>query len=177
MCSSDLAADAKGADGSLMALLTAAREARDTGRKSGAYVIQWDVDEVDVAPDVVLVEDDVALADLIVFALETRGLTHRHFADGASALEGLRHMQVKGTRPILLLDVDLPGLDGHSLHERIRVERPGQFDVVFVSARGAESDQLRALQSGALDYLSKPISLRVLLAKLTSWRARSGAQS
>lgn len=172
-----VAADAKGAEGSLVALLAAAREARDVGRKSGAYVIQWDVEDTHVAPDVVMVEDDAALAELIVFALETRGLTHRQFADGASALEGLRRMQVQGLRPIVLLDVDLSGLDGHSLHERLRVERPGQFDIVFVSARGAENDQLRTLQAGALDYLSKPISLRVLLAKLTSWRARGGAGS
>ena len=83
-------------------------------------------------------------------------------------------MRIRGHRPIVLLDVDLPGLDGHSLHERLRVERPGQYDVVFLSVRGAEADQLRALQAGALDYLSKPVSLRVLLAKLASWRARGG---
>jgi DNA-binding response OmpR family regulator len=169
-----VACDAKGGEPSLVALLSAAREALAAGRERGDEVRAWDSGDADAAPDVVVVEDDVPLADLIVFALETKGLTHRHYPDGASALEGLRRMRIRGHRPIVLLDVDLPGLDGHSLHERLRVERPGQYDVVFLSVRGAEADQLRALQAGALDYLSKPVSLRVLLAKLASWRARGG---
>ncbi|MBM4194194.1 MAG: response regulator transcription factor [Gemmatimonadetes bacterium] len=84
-------------------------------------------------------------------------------------------MRVRETRPIVLLDVDLPGLDGHSLHEKLRVERPGQFEVVYLTVHGTEAEQLRGLQSGALDYLLKPVSLRVLTAKLTAWKARNAS--
>ncbi len=74
-----------------------------------------------------------------------------------------------------LLDVDLPGLDGHSLHERLRVERPGAFSVVFQSAHGSETEQLRALTNGALDYVVKPLNLRVFLAKVPIWLRQAGA--
>ena len=73
----------------------------------------------------------------------------------------------------MLLDIDLPGMDGHSLHERLRLERPGTFQVVFISLHTSEADQLRALQGGALDYLTKPLSLRILMAKLAVWRERT----
>lgn len=163
----------RGDDASLQVLLASAREARAAARESGVPVRLWDTADADLAPDVIVVEDDVPLADLIVFALETKGLTHRHFADGVAALEGIRRMRVRTGRPIVLLDVDLPGLDGHALHERLLLERPGQFEYVFLSIHGGETDQLRALQAGALDYLAKPVSLRLLIAKLSAWRERT----
>ena len=86
-------------------------------------------------------------------------------------MEGLRAMRVRSRNPIVLLDVDLPGLDGFSLFERLRVERPGVFRVVFMSVHASEADQLRAIRAGALDYLAKPLSLRVLMAKVSTWRS------
>lgn len=154
----------------------ASRLARDAeegwlaARDSDSRVHRWSAADVDRAPDVVVVEDDPALTDLITFALSSRGLTHRAYHNGPEALEGLRTMRVHGRAPIVLLDVDLPGLDGFSLFERIRVDRPGVFRVVFVTVRASEGDQLRALRAGALDYLTKPVSLRVLLAKIAIWR-------
>ena len=133
----------------------------------------WNPDDPDVAPDVIVVEDDDTLAEMETFALESRGLSHRRFATGPAALEALVRMRAYGRRPIVLLDVDLPGLDGHSLHERLRVERPDTFDVVFVSLHASEAEQLRALEAGALDYISKPVRMRVLMAKIDSWRARA----
>jgi DNA-binding response OmpR family regulator/HPt (histidine-containing phosphotransfer) domain-containing protein len=143
----------------------AARESRVSGRL-------WNPDDFDVAPDVIVVEDDDALAEMEEFALESRGLSHRRFATGPAALDALGRMRAHGRRPIVLLDIDLPGLNGHSLHERLRIERPNTFDVVFVSAHTGEADQLRALQAGALDYITKPVRMRVLMAKIDSWRAR-----
>jgi len=143
----------------------AARESNVCGRL-------WNPDDFDIAPDVIVVEDDDALAEMEQFALESRGLSHRRFATGPAALEALGRMRSHGRRPIILLDIDLPGLDGHSLHERLRIERPNTFDVVFVSAHSSESDQLRALQAGALDFITKPVRMRVLMAKIDSWRTR-----
>ena len=168
-----IAGTALGPDATVIAILGAAREARNAAREANVPVCEWNPDDADVAPDVVVVEDDAALADLIVFALETRGLTHRRYADGISALEGLLRMRSRSGRTMILLDVDLPGLDGHTLHERLRIARPGQFDVVFLSVHGSEAEQLRALQAGAVDYLLKPVSLRVLATKLSGWRARA----
>lgn len=125
------------------------------------------------APDVVIVEDDLALADMLQFALRAAGLSFRAYASGAEALEAMLRLERGAGRVLVLLDVDLPGLDGHTLHERLRLERPGQFAVVFCSVHGSEAEQLRAIDGGALDWLTKPISLRVLMAKVRRWRELS----
>lgn len=159
-----------GGDASARALLAAAEEGWLAARDAGATARRWDESDAGIAPDVIVVEDDPALADLLTFALAARGLTHRVFSTGPAALAGLRALRVRGRRPVVLLDVDLPGLDGFSLFERLREERPGEFLVVFVSIHASEADQLRAIRAGALDYLAKPVSLRVLLAKIAVWR-------
>lgn len=122
-------------------------------------------------PDVIVVEDDVALRDMLVYALRTTGRSVEAFASGPEALSALLAMPIPSgpRRPLVLLDVDLPGLDGHSLHERLRVERPGAFAVVFQTVHAGEVEQLRALHGGAVDYVIKPLNLRVLLAKLPVW--------
>lgn len=161
-----------GSEAILAELVRAAEEAWLVARDTGALVRRWDPSDVTVAPDVILVEDDGALADLVRYALSARGLTHRRYEDGPSALAELQTLRCYGRHPILIVDVDLPGLDGFSLFERLRVERPGVFRVIFMSVRGSEADQLRALRAGALDYLPKPVSLRVLLAKISVWRGQ-----
>lgn len=164
-----------GADPNGARLARLAEEAWMAARQRHELVHRWDESDTGLAPDVIVVEDDAALADLITFALASRGLTYVVYGTGPAALEGLRSMQARGRNPILLLDVDLPGLDGFSLYEQLRVERPGLFRAVFISVHASEADQLRALRAGALDYLAKPLSLRVLMAKLTSWRASGTA--
>lgn len=160
-----------GADPSAIGLATLAEEAWQAARDNGEYVRRWDPADTGIAPDIIVVEDDAALADLVTFALASRGLTWVRYRTGTEALEGLRGMRVRRRVPIVLLDVDLPGLDGFSLQERLRVERPGVFRTVFMSVHATEADQLRAIRAGALDYLAKPISLRVLMAKVALWRA------
>lgn len=164
-----------GADPSATRLAGLAEEAWLAARDAGDYVRRWDPADTGIAPDVIVVEDDAALADLITFAMAARGLTWVRYRNGPEALDGMRGMRVRGRSPLVLLDVDLPGLDGFSVHERLRVERPGVFRVVFMSVHSTESDQLRAIRAGALDYLSKPVSLRVLMAKIAGWRARGSA--
>jgi len=159
-----------GAEPSTAQLARLAEEAWHLAREHGESLRVWDPVDTGVAPDVIVVEDDEALADLVTFALSARGLTWARFADGPAALEGLRSMRVRRRSPIVLLDVDLPGLDGFSLFERLRVERPGVFRVVFMSVHSSEADQLRAIRAGALDYMPKPVSLRVLMAKIAGWR-------
>lgn len=126
----------------------------------------------DAVPDVVYVEDDRALAAMLAFTLDTAGVTHRGCASGPEALALLQALPPGVRPPVVLLDIDLPGLDGHSVHERLSVERPDEFPVVFMTAHSGEADQLRAYRHGALDFVVKPVSLRVLLAKLPVWLAR-----
>ena len=130
--------------------------------------------EPDAVPEVIVVEDDAALADLLTFGLEARGYRFVHYRNGREALDGLRAMDTTGAdvAPLLLLDVDLPALDGYSIFAALTQECPGKFRVVFTTVHGDESEQLRGLEAGAMDYLVKPMSLRVALEKIRRWVGR-----
>jgi DNA-binding response OmpR family regulator len=150
----------------------AAEDAADLARtRAQAAVHRWQRGEALAAPDVIVVEDDPALSEMLQYALRATGFTSRAFDNGRVALQELLALRTGATRPFVLLDVDLPGMDGYTLHERLREERPGAFDVVFITVHASESDQLRALRAGAMDYIMKPLNLRILMAKMSSWRA------
>ena len=121
------------------------------------------------APDVVLVDDDTELVGMIAFGLESVGYSVATYASGPEAFEALIALPTRGLPRLLALAVDLPGMDGHTLHEQLQLARPGRFVVVFLSARDSDADQVRALTSGARDYLVKPVSIPVLLAKVEVW--------
>ena len=125
-------------------------------------------------PEVIVVEDDPALAELLTFGLEARGYRFRHFRNGREALDVLKSMDTRGSPqpPLLLLDVDLPALDGYSIFEELQKENPGKFRVVFTTVHGSETEQLRGLEAGAMDYMVKPMSLRVALEKIRRWVGR-----
>jgi CheY-like chemotaxis protein/HPt (histidine-containing phosphotransfer) domain-containing protein len=123
-------------------------------------------------PEVIVVEDDPALADLLEYGLRSRGYRFETYRNGREALTGLLALDTGDAHPLLLLDVDLPALDGYSIFEALQKERPGVYRVVFTTVHGDESEQLRGLEAGALDYLVKPISLRVALEKVRRWVGR-----
>lgn len=126
----------------------------------------------DALPDVFVIEDDTALIELFEYGLTARGYTSRVLRNGRDALEVLQALVTGDSHPLLLLDVDLPGLDGYSLFQRLQRDRPGVFRVVFLTVHGGEDEQLRALEAGATDYLVKPVSLRVALEKIRRWVGR-----
>ncbi len=123
-------------------------------------------------PEVIVVEDDTALADLLTFGLEARGYRYVHYRNGREALDQLRSLDTRGTVPLLLLDVDLPALDGYSIFEALQKDCPAKFRVVFTTVHGSEAEQLRGLEAGAVDYMVKPMSLRVALEKIRRWVGR-----
>ena len=125
-------------------------------------------------PEVIVVEDDPALAELLTFGLEARGYRFVHFRNGREALDLLKTMDTGGSPqpPLLLLDVDLPALDGYSIFEELQQQCPGKFRVVFTTVHGSETEQLRGLEAGAMDYMVKPISLRVALERIRRWVGR-----
>ena len=122
----------------------------------------------------IVVEDDPALAELLTFGLEARGYRFLLFRNGREALDLLKVMNTRGSpqAPLLLLDVDLPALDGYSIFEALQQDCPGKFRVVFTTAHGSENEQLRGLEAGAMDYMVKPMSLRVALEKIRRWVGR-----
>jgi CheY-like chemotaxis protein len=125
-------------------------------------------------PEVIVVEDDDTLAELLTFGLEARGYRYVLFRNGREALDQLKVMDTSGAErpPLLLLDVDLPALDGYSVFEALTQDCPGKFRVVFTTVHGSETEQLRGLEAGAMDYMVKPMSLRVALEKIRRWVGR-----
>jgi len=123
-------------------------------------------------PEVIVVEDDPALAELLTFGLEARGYRYRAFRNGREALDVLLNLETHDQSPLLLLDVDLPALDGYSIFDTLQRERPGKYRVVFTTVHGSETEQLRGLEAGAIDYMVKPMSLRVALEKIRRWVGR-----
>lgn len=120
--------------------------------------------------EIYLIEDDVDLAELIAFALESTGTTVTVFNNGVEALKSLVALPERAKRRLVLLSVDIGGIDGHTMHERLTALRPNAFMVAFMSVRREEADQIRALRTGAVDYLVKPVSMQVLIEKVSVWR-------
>ena len=158
------------------ALRRAAEEAIEIARQDRAEPVRrWRRQEAGLAPEIILIEDDAALSDMVQYVLRAAGLSFRAYANGETALEALLAFNTEGRRPLVLLDVDLPGLDGHLVHERLRAERPGAYAVVFITGNAGEEDQVRALRSGALDYVAKPVTFRTLAGKIPLWRERASS--
>lgn len=111
--------------------------------------------------DVLMVEDQEALASSTVEYLTLSGVSAAYVSSAEEAHAALASRKPK----LVLLDVNLPGLSGFEFCRRLRRER-GDIPIVFVSARTAEDDQILALSLGGDDYIAKPYSLAVLLAKI-----------
>ncbi len=117
--------------------------------------------------DVAIVEDDPLLGRLLEHALQTRGYRTHWITDGAVALADLGASEPKILAPLLLLDWDLPSLDGlrvlRTLRERGVLDR---MQVIMLTARGAEGEVVAALESGAIDHVTKPFSVPVLMQRV-----------
>jgi CheY-like chemotaxis protein len=129
------------------------------------------------SPDVIFVEDDPSLTEMLRYALQATGYSFRHYGSGPEALAGLLALDPGQRRPVVLLDVDLPGLDGFSLYERLRAAQPDAYAVVFFTVHAAEAEQLRAYRAGVIDYVTKPVNMRILMAKIPSWLERASKRA
>lgn len=118
-------------------------------------------------PRALVVEDDPGIASLLLDYLRSEGFEAQSLADGQVALSELRH-----TLPnILLLDLNLPGLDGVSLCRAIR--EFSDVPILMVTARVDELDRLLGLNCGADDYVCKPFSPREVMARVHALLRRS----
>jgi two-component system, OmpR family, response regulator len=120
-------------------------------------------------PRVLVVEDEQALAGALADGLRQDGFRVRTVGDGLQALD----LGLSGGFDVLVVDLMLPGLGGLDLCTRLRtggVDTP----VLVLTARTAERDQLLALRTGADDFLTKPFSYRVVLARLHALLRRAG---
>jgi len=112
---------------------------------------------------ILIVEDDVSIAEIERDFLEINGFEVMVAANGA---DGLREA-AEGSYDLILLDVMLPGLDGYELAKRLR-GKPHNMDIpiLMVTAKTEDADKIRGLGLGADDYISKPFSPTELVARV-----------
>jgi DNA-binding response OmpR family regulator len=112
-------------------------------------------------PDSILVvEDDTTLATALRYNLERNGYTCLLAGDGARALE----LAARERPALVLLDLMLPGIDGMEVCRRIRGE--STVPIIMLTARVEEVDRVVGLEVGADDYVTKPFSMRELMARV-----------
>lgn len=113
--------------------------------------------------EILLVDDERALAQSLSSRLEAAGYSVRLASSGAAALEAIRER-----RPdLVLLDIMMPGMDGETVCRRLREADKGLL-VVFLTALSSPEDEVRALASGGDSFISKTVSDEVLLARLSA---------
>lgn len=117
---------------------------------------------------ILIVDDDVELVGLLEFALQQSGFEVLTAFDGAEALRKAYEMHPA----LVVLDVNLPRLDGFEVLERLR--RASAVPVLMLTVRADEADEIRGLDLGADDYLRKPFSPRALLARIRALLRRGG---
>ena len=116
-----------------------------------------------VKPLILVVEDDPAVRNLIVAALEAHGLRHMAVEPAHAAIAAASSQAPS----IVLLDLGLPDMDGVKVVESVRAW--SGMPIIVVSARSEDADKIRALDAGADDYLTQPFSVSRAFAR------RSGA--
>ena len=115
--------------------------------------------EVKLKKQILLVEDDESLREIITDYFTGAGFSITEASDGQKALETLEEADFD----LVLLDIMLPHTDGFAICRRLRREK--DTPVIIITARSGEDDKLLGYELGADDYVTKPFSPKVLLAK------------
>ncbi len=161
-------------------LLRAAEGALVTAQRHGGNRIEAatrsEALRIDWTADAILIDADAPFAALVEHALETRGHRVRTIGDGREALDLLTHPESPIRARLIVLELGLPGLDGLSLLGQLA--EAGVLKTtkaVVVTTRSVEAEMIKAMELGAIDYITKPVSLPVLMRRLRS--ALSGTPS
>ena len=110
---------------------------------------------------ILLVEDEPVLSETLAAILSHQHYTVDAVFDGTQALQ----MALTGIYDVLILDINLPGLDGLSVLRQLRAAQQ-EVPVLLLSAKGEVADIIQGLDAGANDYLAKPFNIEELLARL-----------
>ena len=122
-------------------------------------------------PSVILVEDEPAIADTVIYALESEGFAVYWAKSGLAAIE-----QIRQTVPdLVILDIGLPDINGFDVFRQLRAF--SEVAVIFLTARNVEIDRVTGLEMGADDYVVKPFSPRELTARVRAVLRRTQAGS
>jgi two-component system alkaline phosphatase synthesis response regulator PhoP len=143
----------------------------DHGKRPSPDRIGFMEDGQEYRTKILVVDDDESLRRLVAAYLESEGYEVKEAADGPSALTGVEAEDPQ----LVVLDLMLPGMSGLEVARRIRIERA--TPILMLTARGSEEDMLQGFEAGADDYLVKPFSPKVLVARVKAVLRRSGAET
>jgi len=121
---------------------------------------------------IALIEDDNDIAFTVRLNLEREGYKVAHFANGQDGLTAVQ----RGQADFVILDLNLPDLDGLTICRELRRDPQTQgIPILILTARGSERDRVTGRELGADDYLTKPFSIRELIARVAAvWRRARG---
>ena len=123
---------------------------------------------------VLVIDDEKDLLELVRYNLEKEHLDVITASDGQSGLEiGLKHKP-----DLVLLDLMMPGMNGLEVCKQLRSDaRTSRVPIIMLTAKAGETDKIVGLEMGADDYITKPFSVRELLARVRAVLRRSGPES
>lgn len=116
---------------------------------------------------IALVDDDKNILTSVSIALQSEGFATRIYTDGETALKSL----IENPPDLAVLDIKMPSMDGMELLRRIREK--SAIPVIFLTSKDDELDEALGLAMGADDYISKPFSQRLLIARIRAILRRS----
>jgi len=116
---------------------------------------------------VLIIEDDEGIRETLKYHLMAAGLEVLEAADGTAGLRAVR----TGEPDLILLDLMLPGMGGLELTREVR--KTSRVPILMISARDSEVDKIVGLELGADDYITKPFSVREVVARVNSALRRS----
>jgi len=118
---------------------------------------------------IALVDDDRNILTTLQIGLHSEGFATRVYTDGASALKAI----IENPPDLAVFDIKMPRMDGFDLLEKLR--ETSNLPVIFLTSRDDEVDEAHGLALGADDYVAKPFSLRLLVARIRAILRRSEA--
>ncbi|MDX9793186.1 MAG: response regulator, partial [Kiritimatiellia bacterium] len=123
---------------------------------------------------VLIVEDDADIRELLGYTLKREGYT----VEACDSAENAQNVLRRRTLPdLILLDLMLPGTDGYAFCRALRAdERTARIPVIMVTARDEDADIVAGLEVGADDYVTKPFSARILVARIKAVLRRSAVE-
>ena len=116
---------------------------------------------MNIQPCIFIVDDDHAVRDALGLIMETADLAYLAFESAEQFLQ----TYCPGTSGCLLLDVNLPGLNGHELQAEL-IRRNIHLPIIFLTAYGNIPMTVRAIKAGAIDFLTKPVPRKLLLERI-----------
>jgi DNA-binding response OmpR family regulator len=119
-----------------------------------------------------LIDDDDALLDMLAMAFEDEGLEVHCASDGQKGLEEVARL----APGVVITDINMPRIDGFTLCRKLR-EQGNEVPLILLTSRDSEIDEALGLELGADDYVTKPFSSRVLVARVKALMRRQAARS